>query len=74
MIALRLKFLKMAFKLSKSKLILFAVEKFNLNWIAFARDYIVLQMTNMVVKSVSLHSPRDDRDGKVHKVFLATVF
>ncbi len=40
----------MAFNHIKSKPILFVAD-------SFARDHIVLQMTNMVDKSVKMHSP-----------------
>ena len=41
---------KMAFNHIKSEPILFVDDKVNLNCVGFARDHIVLQMTNM-------HSP-----------------
>ena len=49
-------FANMAFKFIKSEPILFLADKVNLNCVDFARDYIVLQMTNMVDKSVTIHS------------------
>ncbi len=42
----------MAINLIKSEPILFVADKFNLNCVGFARDHIVLQMKNMVDKSV----------------------
>ena len=47
----------MAIILITSAPILFIADKFNLNWVGFARDHIVLQMTNMVDKSVKMHLP-----------------
>jgi hypothetical protein len=46
----------MAFNHIKSEPILFVDDKVNLNCVGFARDHIVLQMTNMVDKSVNMHS------------------
>ena len=40
----------MAFNLIKSEPILFVADKVNLNCVGFARDHIVLQMINMVMK------------------------
>ena len=48
---------KAIINLIKSEPILFIADKFNLNWVGFARDHIVLQMTNMVDKSVKMHLP-----------------
>ena len=47
----------MAINLIKSEPILFVADKFNLNCVGFARDHIVLRMTNMVDKSVKMHLP-----------------
>ena len=47
----------MAINFIKSEPILLIDDKFNLNWVGFARDHIVLQMTNMVDKSVKMHLP-----------------
>ena len=47
----------MAINLIKSEPILFVADKFNLDWVGFARDHIGLQMTNMVDKSVKMHLP-----------------
>ena len=47
----------MAFIIFKREPILFVADKVNLNCVGFARDHIVLQMTNMVEKSVKMHSP-----------------
>jgi hypothetical protein len=47
----------MAFNLIKSEPISFVADKDNLNCVGFARDHIVLQMINMVDKSVKIHSP-----------------
>ncbi len=47
----------MAFNHITSDPILFVDDKVNLNCVGFARDNIVLQMTNMVDKSVNMHSP-----------------
>jgi hypothetical protein len=38
----------MAFNLIKSEPILFVADKVNLNWVGFARDYLVLQMTYQI--------------------------
>ena len=48
---------KMAINLIKSEPILSVTDTSNLNWVRFARDHIVLQMTNMVDKSVKMHLP-----------------
>ena len=48
---------KMAINLIKSEPIFCVTDTFNLNWVRFARDHIVLQMTNMVDKSVKMHLP-----------------
>ncbi len=45
----------MVFNLIKSEPILFIAD--NVVCVGFARDHIVLQMTNMVDKSVKMHSP-----------------
>ena len=47
----------MAFNHIKREPILFVDDKVNLNCVGFARDHIVLQMTNMVDKRVNMHSP-----------------
>ena len=36
---------------------MFVDDKVNLIYVGFARDHIVLQMTNMVDKRVNMHSP-----------------
>ena len=48
---------KMAINLIKSEPILCVADTFILSWVGFARDHIVLQMTNMVDKSVKMHLP-----------------